>query len=58
MELKIKKDCAMNGLWLESSILYEATKKCNDSKYKQKRYKGFSETTFEKRYANYKNHLT
>ena len=37
-----------------SSILYQATIKCSDSKYKQKRYKGICETTFKKRYANHK----
>ena len=45
----------MNGLCLASSLLYQATIKCNDSKYKQKRYKGIWETTFKKRYANPKN---
>ena len=44
----------MNGLRLKSSILYQATIKCSDSKYKQKRYKGICETTFKKRYANHK----
>ena len=33
---------------------YQATIKCNDSKYKQKRYKGNCQTTFEKRYAKLK----
>ena len=44
----------MNGLFLTSSILYQATIKCSDNKYKQKRYKGTCETTFKKRYANHK----
>ena len=44
----------MNGLYLTSSILYQATITCSDSKYKQKRYKGICETTFNKRYANHK----
>ena len=44
----------MNGLCLASSILYQATIKCNHSKYKQKRYKGICETTFKKRYVNHK----
>ena len=44
----------MNGLCLTSSILYQATIKCSDSKYKQKRYKGIWETTFKKRYASHK----
>ena len=44
----------MNGLCLTSSILYQATITCIDSKYKQKRYKGICETIFKKRYANHK----
>ena len=44
----------MNGLCLTLSILYQATIKCSDSKYKQKRYKGICETTFKKHYANHK----
>ena len=50
----IREDCPMNGLCLTSSILYQATITCSDSKYKQKRYKGICETTFKKRYANHK----
>ena len=50
----VKYDCLLNGLCLKSSILYQATIKCSDSKYKQKRYKGVCETTFKKRYANHK----
>ena len=30
------KDCQINGLRLTSSILYQATIKCNNSKYKKK----------------------
>ena len=48
----VKENCPMNGLFLKSSTLYQATIKCSDSKYKQKRYKGICETTFEKCYAN------
>ena len=45
----------MNGLYLTSSTLYQATTICSDSKYKQKRYKGVNcETTLTKRYANHK----
>ena len=51
----VKEDCSMNGLSLMSSVLYQATIKCSDSKYKQKRYKEICETTFLKRYANDKN---
>ena len=47
-------NCPMNKLCLTSSILYQATIKCSDSKYKQKRYKAICETTFKKRCANYK----
>ena len=50
----VKEDCPSNGLHLTSSILYQATIKCSDSKYKQKRYKWICETTFKKRYANHK----
>ena len=50
----IRDDCPMNGLCLTSSILYQATITCSDSKFKQKRYKGTCETTFKKRYANQK----
>ena len=32
----VKEDCPMNGLCLKSSILYQATIKYNDSKYKKK----------------------
>ena len=32
----VKEDCPMNGLSLTSSILHQATIKCNDSKYQQK----------------------
>ena len=50
----VKEDFPMNRLYLTSSILYQATIKCSDSKYKQKRYKGICETIFKKRYANHK----
>ena len=50
----VKVDCPMNGLCLTSSILYQATIKCSDSKYKQKRCKEICETKFKKRYANHK----
>ena len=50
----VKEDCSLNGLGLTSSILYQATIKCSDSKYRQKRYKGIWEATFKKRYANHK----
>ena len=50
----VKEDCPLNGLYLPSSILYQATIKCSDSKYKQNRYKGICEKTFKKSYANHK----
>ena len=50
----VKEDCPTNGLCLTSSLLSQATIQRNDSKYKQKRYKGICETTFKKRYANHK----
>ena len=43
----------MSGLCLRSSILFQATIKCSDSKYKQKRHKGICKTTLKKRYANH-----
>ena len=49
-----KEDYPLNGLYFTSSILYQATRKCSDSKHKQKRYKGIVETTFKERYANHK----
>ena len=48
----VKDDFPMSGLCLTSSISYQATKKCSDSKHKQKRQKGICETTFKKCYAN------
>ena len=50
----VKKDCPMNALCLTSDILYQTTIKCNDSKFKQKRYKEISKAAFKQRYANYK----
>ena len=35
----VKEDSPRNGLCLTSSILYQATQKCSDSKYKQKNTK-------------------
>ena len=51
----VKEDCPLNGLCLMTSTLYQATIKCNNSIYKQKRYKEICETTFTKRYASHKN---
>ena len=50
----VKKHCPMNRLCLTSSILDQATIKCNNSKYKQKRFQGICETTFKKGYADHK----
>ena len=44
----------MPNEWINVSILYQATIKCNDSKYKHKIYKGICETTFNKHDANHK----
>ena len=33
----VKEDFPINGLCLTSSVLYQATMQCNDSKYKRKR---------------------
>ena len=49
----VKEDCPLNGLCLTSSVLYQTTIKCSDSKYKQKRCKGTCKRTFKKRYANH-----
>ena len=35
----VKEVCPVNGLCLTSSILYQTTVKCSDSKYKQKKNK-------------------
>ena len=35
----VKEDCPMNGKCLMSSILYQATLKCSDGKYKKKQKK-------------------
>ena len=50
----VKEDCSMNWFRLASSILYQATIKCSDSKYEQKRDKGICKTAFKKSYANHK----
>ena len=50
----VKEDCTINGLCLTSTILFQASTKCNERKYKPKRYKGICETTFKKHYANHK----
>ena len=47
----VKEDCPMDGLCLTIC-------KYNDSKYKQKKYKGDCETNFKKRYGNLKKYST
>ena len=54
----VKEDYPLNGLCLASSILYQTTIKCSDSKHKQNRYKGMCKKTFKKSYANHKNNST
>ena len=54
----VKEDCPLNGICLTSSILYQATIKYSNSRYKQKRYKGICEMTFKRCYGNHKNHST
>ena len=49
----VKEDCPINGLCLTSSVLYQTTIKCSDSKYKQKMCKGICDRTFKKRYGNH-----
>ena len=44
----VKENCPMNRICLTSSILYEATRKCSDSRYKHRKFKGIFETTFKK----------
>ena len=45
----------MKGACLTENTLYYARISCDDETYKPKLYKGICETTFKKRYANYKN---
>ena len=55
MQLPYQRRLPIKWIMLTSSILYQATIKCSNSKYEQKWYKGFCETTtFKKRYANHK----
>ena len=51
-------DCPLNGLCLASSILYQATIKCSDSKYKPKRYKEICETNVMQTTKNHSTYLT
>ena len=50
-----KENCSMNGACLKESLVYYATRSCNDKSYKLKQYKGSCETSFKKRYSNHKN---
>ena len=49
-----KENCRMRGACLTENILYYARIICDDETYKPKLYKGIIETTFKKRYPNYK----
>lgn len=53
----IKENFPMNEICLKSSILCQATIKCSDIKYKQKRCKGICETTLKKCYINHRKSL-
>ena len=44
-----KENCPMNGACL--SLVYHATRNCNDKNYKPKLYKGSCETSFKKRHS-------
>ena len=52
-----KSTCPLNGNCLLESILYIATIKSDKKNYQPRNYKGISENTFKKRYANIKDHL-
>ena len=49
-----KENCPMHGACLKESLVYCATKNCNDKNYKPKLYKGSCETSLKKRYSNHK----
>ena len=49
-----KNTCPLNGNCLLKSILYITTIKSDKKNYQPKNYKGISENTFNKRYANHK----
>ena len=44
----------MNAARLKESLIYYATKSCNDKNYKPKLYKGSCETTFKECFDNHK----
>ena len=49
-----KSTCPLNGNCLLENILYIATIKSDKKNYQPRNYKGISENTFKKRYANHK----
>ena len=49
-----KENYPMRGACLTENILYYARISCDDEMYKLKLYNRICETTFKKRYANYK----
>ena len=54
MQLPCERRLPIEWIMFNIKYLYQATIKCSNSKYKQKRYKGICETTFKKHYANHK----
>ena len=52
-----KKTCPMSGPCLQESLVYYATKTCNDKNYKPILYEGSCETNFQKRYSTHKQSL-
>ena len=49
-----KNTCPLNGNYLLENILYIAAIKSDEKNYQPRNYKGISENTFKKRYANHK----
>ena len=49
-----KENCPMNGACIKESLVYYATKSCNDKNYQPKLYKGSCEKSFKKRCSNQK----
>ena len=49
-----KNTCSLNGNFLLENILCIATTKSDKKSYQPRNYKGISENTFKKRYANHK----
>ena len=49
-----KELCPLNGNCQAENIIYEVTITCNERTYGENIYIGIAETTFKKRYSNYK----